>query len=92
MNFRIKLTLAALAAFILLNSAVSFATPGTTTKIVKLSTDSDTPYPPPSDPSDPNDDDSSGSSGGGCDHDSGGSSDNTNPDDPYDPNNAPMPN
>lgn len=100
MNFRIKLTLAALVAFILMNSAVSFAAPAPETKCIKTA-GSDIPWPPapnPADPTDPaNDDDGSGSSSGsGCDcghdHDSDSSSDNSYPDNPYDPANDPMPN
>lgn len=101
MNFRIKLTLAALAAFILMNSAVSFAAPSMDTRSIKLTTGSDIPWPPPGNPADPtdpnNNDDGSGSdssSGSDCghDHDSDSGSDNSNPDNPYDPNNEPMPN
>ncbi len=95
MNFRIKLTLAALAAFILMSSAVSFAAPVMASNDFKLTTDSDTPWPPagnPDDPSDPNNDDSGSSSGSGSDSGCGSGSDNSNPDNPYDPDNAPMPN
>ncbi len=105
MKFRIKLTLAALAAFILMSSAVTFAAPSTGITSFRQTTGSDIPWPPPgnpADPTDPNNGDDYGSgsssdSGSGCDcghdHDDDDSgSDSSYPDNPYDPNNEPMPN
>lgn len=103
MNFRIKLTLTALAAFILMNGTVTFAAPSLKdVTCIRQTTDSDIPWPPPgnpADPTDPNNGDDYGSgsssgSGSDCGHDHGddSGSDNSNPDNPYDPNNEPMPN
>jgi len=104
MNFRIKLTLTALAAFILMSSATTFAAPSMDITCIRQTTGSDIPWPPPGNPADPTDpnngddygSDSGSSSGSGCDcghdHGSDSDSDNSYPDNPYDPNNDPMPN
>ncbi|HEY9069919.1 MAG TPA: hypothetical protein VIV61_06645 [Candidatus Ozemobacteraceae bacterium] len=99
MNFRIKLTIAVLAGVLFIGNMTGFAaTARHTDGISKLTTGSDIPWPPPgnpADPTDPNNGNDDGSSSGGCDcghdHDSG-SSDSSYPDNPYDPNNEPMPN
>lgn len=104
MNYRIKLTLAALAAFILMSGANAFAAPSTDVTCIRQTTDSHhIPWPPPgnpADPTDPNNDDDDGSgsssdSGSDCGHDHHGDdsgSDGSYPDNPYDPDNEPMPN
>lgn len=98
MKFRIKLTLAALAAFILMSSGVTYAAPSMDITSIRQTTDSDIPWPPPgnpSDPTDPNNGDDYGSgssSDSDSDHDDNSGSDSSNPDNPYDPNNEPMPN